>query len=59
MNNFMYDFKQSHQDRLEDAGVKVYNPKDGYRVLGSNASGQRVSLKRTRLALSSMFNLFA
>lgn len=57
--DYMYDFKQGHNDRLEDAGVKVYNPKDGYRVLGNNANGQRVSLKRTRLALSSMFNLFA
>ena len=57
--DYMYSFKQIQMDRLEDAGVKGYDPKDGYRVFGSNANGQRLSLKKARLALSAMFNQFA
>jgi hypothetical protein len=52
----MYDFKQSQIDRLEDAGVKGYSPKDGYRVFRGH--GPRLSLKKARTALSAMFSLF-
>jgi hypothetical protein len=38
--DFMYNFKQAHKDRLEDAGVVQYRPADGFHMPGRNRRRQ-------------------
>jgi hypothetical protein len=59
--DYMYTFKQAHNDRLENAGVKTYRPNDGFRVLTPKTPSPKHLLKQAnksvRVALATITNL--
>ena len=58
--NYNYTFKQAHQDRLEDAGVKQYRPADGFNVLkGKRDDSKRSVAQGLRPILATIINLIA
>jgi hypothetical protein len=56
--DFMYNFKQAHKDRLEDAGVVRYRPSEGFRVLKAKRDPRR-TVQRLRSVLTTLVNLLS
>lgn len=56
--DFQYNFRQSYRDRLEDAGIVQYRPRDGFDVLKPVHKNQVVLVYRLRLVLNTIIALF-
>ena len=61
MNNYIFDFKQAHQDRLEDAGIKTYGRPvtEGYVIETEKKSVVQAVANRVQVATSLITNLIA
>ena len=61
MNNYMFDFKQAHNDRLEDAGIKSYGRPvtEGYVIEIEKKSVAQVVANQVQVVTSLITNMIA
>jgi hypothetical protein len=57
--NYIYLYRQAHQDRLEAAGVVQYRPADGIRLRLPRLGNYRAPVRRLRAAALAVANLIA
>lgn len=56
--DFQYNFRQSHLDRLEDAGVHRYQHVEGVELDTSDNTPQQSIVRRIRLIITTILTIF-